>query len=110
MWVKLGKKEKLIIAFIAMFLVIGAVLLTTVLSYSNMEDLLVEQLTQTQLTSTKHAANKLESVVMQARDELIALSKFPVISAVSSGKCRIAGLAQKIDKNAVIPMDGTGTN
>jgi len=79
-------------------IVIGGVILTNFISFSNIEKTIIEQVKENQFTKTKHAANQIESHVLQVKDELVTLSKFPVIGELNSENCEddITDIHEKI--------------
>lgn len=67
--------------------IIGIVILTNFLSFSNIEKLIVNQLNENQLTETEFAANQIENHILQVKDELVTLSKFPVMETLDINEC-----------------------
>ncbi|MDP7180590.1 MAG: DUF835 domain-containing protein [Candidatus Woesearchaeota archaeon] len=72
------KSNRLLIIILLSLVIIGAAIITNLLSFSNIEDLIIEQLKETQQIETEHAASQIESHILQIKDELITLSKFPI--------------------------------
>lgn len=68
-------------------IIIGAVILINLLSFSNIDELIVNQLKENQLIKTKNVANQIEDHILQVRDELITLTKFPAIETLDVSKC-----------------------
>lgn len=87
MWEKIVKSNKLLIIILVSLLIIGAVILANFLSFSNIEDLIISQLKDNQLTETEHAASQIETHIMQVKDELVTLSKFPLMEALDISDC-----------------------
>jgi len=67
--------------------IIGAVILTNLISFSKIGDLIIFQLKENQLIETEFAANQIENHILQVKDELITLSKFPVMETLDIDKC-----------------------
>jgi hypothetical protein len=93
--------------------IIGLVILTNFFSFSNIEKIIINQLKENQLMKTEHAASQLESHILQVKDELITLSKFPVMENLDinqcSGNMRIIheSIEGKIDSLLRVEKDGS---
>ena len=87
MWVKLVKGNKFISILLVSLILIGIVILTNYFSFSNIKDLIESQMKENQMTNTKHAAIQIESHILQVKDELVTLSKFPTIDKIGANKC-----------------------
>ncbi len=70
-----------------MLVIIGVVVFTNVLSFRNIESVLINQLKENQLTQTEFAASQIEDYVLQVKNELITLSKFPDIDSFNMNEC-----------------------
>lgn len=88
MGVKLVKSNRLLIVILISSLIMGAVILTNLISFSNIEKIIIEQLKDNQLTETEYAAAQIESHIIQVKDELVTLSKFPVMESLDINKCQ----------------------
>ena len=84
---KIGKNRKLFIVMIISFGIIAAVIASNFLSFSNVEDILVEQLQENQLIKTQHATNQIESHVAELSEELVTFSKFPSMETLDIQQC-----------------------
>ncbi|MBR9699340.1 DUF835 domain-containing protein [Candidatus Woesearchaeota archaeon] len=75
-----------LIAFISL-VVIGVVILTNFISFSNIERVITDQIKENQLTETEHAAGRMENHIIQVKDELVTLSKFPLTDSSARSEC-----------------------
>ena len=81
------KSNKLIVVILVSLIIIGIVILTDFISFLNIQKIIVNQLKENQLIETEHAANQIEDHVLRVKDELITLSKFPIIEALDLSQC-----------------------
>lgn len=81
------KSNKLLLILMVSLVIIGAVILTNLISFSKIGDLIIFQLKENQLIETEFAANQIENHILQVKDELITLSKFPVMETLDIDKC-----------------------
>lgn len=81
------KTKKLLIIAIVALLLIATIISINILSFYDLERVVIEQLKDNQLTETEYAANQIEDHILQVRDELITLSKFPEINSLDINKC-----------------------
>ena len=81
------KINKLLLILLISLIIIATIILTNLLSFSNIEEVLINQVKENQLTGTDFAASQIEDHVLQVRDELVTLSKFPEISNLDINKC-----------------------
>ncbi len=84
---KLVKSNKFLVLVLVLLFLIGIVILANVLSFSNIEKVIINQLKETQLIETEYAANNIENHILQVKDELIALSKFPIMESLDINEC-----------------------
>jgi len=84
---KLVKNNKLFIIILISLLIIGIIIFTNFLSFSNVEKLIIEQLIDKQSLETKHAAHLIETHITQVKDELVTLSKFPLMDNLDINQC-----------------------
>lgn len=87
MGVKIVKSNRLLVITLISSILIGAVILTNLISFSNIERIIINQLKDNQLIETEYAVNQIETHVMRVEDELVTLSKFPVIETLGLDKC-----------------------
>jgi DNA-binding MarR family transcriptional regulator len=87
MGVKLVKENKLLAVILISFVVIGAVILTNFFSFSIIESTVINQLKDKQQIETEYSASQIENHIYQVRDELTALSKFPIMENLDVNKC-----------------------
>jgi hypothetical protein len=109
---KIVKSNKLLIVILVALIIIGVIILTNLISFSNIEDVIVDQIKHNQMTETEHAAKRLESHIIQVKDELLTLSKFPPMENIDvnecSGNMRIIheGIEGRIDSLIRVDKDG----
>ncbi|MBC8500195.1 MAG: cache domain-containing protein, partial [DPANN group archaeon] len=81
------KSNRLLMMLLVSLIIIGVVILINVISFSNIEEIVINQLKENQLTETGFAAKQIEDHILQVRDELVTLSKFPDIETLDINKC-----------------------
>ncbi len=81
------KSNKLLVILLVSLFILGIFLLVNLLSFLKIERLTIDQLKENQLINTGHASNQIESHVLQVKDELVTLSKFPVMGTLDLSKC-----------------------
>ena len=81
------KSNKLLIMILVSLVIIGGVTFANFLSFSNIEKIIINQLKENQRIETEHAANQIESHILQVKDELVTLSKFPAMDSLDINKC-----------------------
>ena len=81
------KSNKLVIIILISLVIIGGIILINFLSFSRIDILIINQLRENQLIETEYAASQIESHIRQIKDELITISKFPVIETLNINKC-----------------------
>ncbi len=93
------KSNRLLVVLLISLVIIGIMILTNFLSFSNIERLSINQLKENQLIKTEQAAFQIESHVLQVRDELVTLSKFPIMETLDVNKCKgdIKDVHEKIE-------------
>jgi len=87
MTVKSVKSNKLLYVMLFSLVVIGLVILTNYLSFLDSENLLIEQLKREQSTETEFAATRIEIHILQVKDELVTLTKFPIMDSLDINTC-----------------------
>ena len=81
------KSNKLLIMILVSLVIIGGVTFANFLSFSNIEKIIINQLKENQRIETEHAANQIESHILQVKDELVTLSKFPAMDSLDINRC-----------------------
>lgn len=87
MGVKLVKGNKRLIFLLVSLIIIGVVMLTNFLSFSSVETTVINQFKEKQQIETEYAASQIENHIYQVRDELTALSRFPIMETVDINEC-----------------------
>ena len=85
--VKILKSNKLLLIVLISLVIIGSIILVNYLSFSDIEEVITNQLKENQLIKTEHIASQTENHILQVKDELITLSKFPVMETLDITKC-----------------------
>lgn len=81
------KSNRLLLVILVSLIILGAVILTDFISFSNIQKTIVSQLRENQMTETEYAASQIETHIIQVKDELVTLSKFPVMESIDISKC-----------------------
>ncbi len=81
------KSNKLLLVVLIPLVILAIVILTDILSFANIEELIIDQLKDKQMTETEAAASQIESHVIRVKDELVTLSKFPLMEALNVNTC-----------------------
>lgn len=84
---KLVKGDKIQYLLLISLVIIGVIIFINFLSFSNIEKVIIDQLKENQLTQTESATAQIETHILQVKDELITLSKFPVMATLDINKC-----------------------
>ena len=106
------KDIKLIAIILISLLVIGIIVFTNFFSLYNTQNIIINQLIDHQVTKTEHAAHQIQSHVLRVRDDLVTLSKFPLMETLDINKCsgdmRIIheGIEGKIDSLLRVDKEG----
>lgn len=87
MWGKSVKSNKLLIMIIISLVIVGIIILINFFSFSRIDEIVTDQLRENQLIKTEYAANKIESHIKQVKDELITISKFPIVETPNINEC-----------------------
>ncbi len=109
---KLVKSNKLLLIMFVSLIIIGFLTLSNFLSFINIQKIIIEQLKENQLTEVEHAAGRMENHILEVKNELITLSKFPVMETLDinecSGNMRIVheNIVGKIDSILRVDKDG----
>lgn len=81
------KENRLLIIIISSLLLIAASIAINLASFSDIEQTILDELKENQLTKTSFASKQIENHLIQVRDELVTLSKFPEIENLEKGRC-----------------------
>lgn len=84
---KTMKSNQLLLLILISLVIIGLIILTNIISFSNIGELIIEQIKENQLTQTEFAANQIENHIIQVKDELVTLSKFPSMATLDINEC-----------------------
>src|SRR3989344_1858163 len=110
--VKIMKSNGLLVIILVSLILIGAVILIDLLSFSNVSGLMTEQLKDTQLINTEHTANLIETHILQVKDELVTLSKFPEMKSLDIKECsgEVRDVHEKVEGkiNSMLKVDTEG--
>ncbi len=85
---KIGKGKGFLFIALSGLFVVGIILLLNILSFSKIQDSLISQVIETQLVEVQRAASQIESHIIQVKDELLTLSKLPVLESLAIERCR----------------------
>ncbi|HIH38627.1 DUF835 domain-containing protein [Candidatus Woesearchaeota archaeon] len=85
---KIGKDTNLLILLLISLVLVGFMMFSNVVSFSHIQTFVVDQLRNNQLIETQHASGRIENHLLQAKDEMVTLSKFPEINGLSIEKCQ----------------------
>jgi len=113
MWEKTVKGNKLLFVILIFLIIVGGVIITNLISFSNVESIISNQLKENQLIETEHAANRIENHIIQVKDELVTLSKFPIMETLDVNECTgdmniiHKSVEGKIDSLLRVSADGT---
>ncbi|RME16504.1 MAG: DUF835 domain-containing protein [Bdellovibrio sp.] len=72
---------------LASLIVLGIIIFTNILSFANIENVIINQLMENQRLETEFAANSIENHIKQVKDELVTLSKFPLMESLDLNNC-----------------------
>ena len=110
---RIGKSTRILIGvFIALLLLAGATM-ANYSSFLKLRQVILGQVMDNQLIETTHVAAEIEDHVKQVRDELVTLTKFPIITALGGQNCgeglvQVHGkLSGKLDSLLRIDRNGT---
>lgn len=92
---------------LGMLLLVAGVIITTFISFQSVEQLTIEQLIETKATETMLAATQIESHILKVKEELITLSKSPVLTSSLDGQSCALEL-QKKGSNPLFVTDVAG--
>jgi len=85
--VKIFKNNRTLVLMLIPLVIIAAIISSNILSFINIEKVITNQVKDTQLIETKFAANNIENHIIQVKDELTTLSKFPLMETLDINKC-----------------------
>lgn len=98
-----SKDYRMLIVVLISLILVGAVILANLLSFSNIQNLITNQLKKNQMTETDHAANQMESHILRVKEELVTLSKFPITDTPDAKQC--SGDIKNIHESVEVKMD-----
>ena len=81
------KPNRMFVIVLVALVIIAAVIIVNVISFSGIKSLLIDQIKEKQLIETRHAANQIEEHITQVKDELVTLTKFPILKSLDISKC-----------------------
>jgi len=81
------KDNKLILMVLISLVIVGFIISTNIISFVKIENLIINQLKDNQMTKTESAAIQIETHVLQVKDELVTLSKFPAMENININDC-----------------------
>jgi len=84
---KILKDNKLILVVLVSLVIVGVVIFTNIVSFSKIESVIISQLKDNQMTKTESAALQIENHVLQVKNELATLSKFPAMNSLNVNVC-----------------------
>jgi len=84
---KLGKDKKLLLILLFSLIIVGAVIFSNYISFLKVQDIITEQLQKAQRTETEHATGRIENHILETKDQLVTLSKFPEITSLDLSNC-----------------------
>ena len=87
MWEKILKVSILMPILIALLLFAGIVAYTNISSFSAIESNMLSNVMDDRITKTSYASSKIESHVMEVKDDLVKLSKFPITGNIDLNEC-----------------------
>jgi len=79
--------NKLVVVLVISLLLIGLVILSNILSFQKIEQLYTNQVVDGQIVETDHVANQVENHILRVKDELVTLSKFPIMDSINISQC-----------------------
>lgn len=84
---KLVKGNRVLVIILVSLIIVSTVILTNLLTFSNLETAIVDQLKEKQSIQTEYAANQIENHIRQVKEELTTLSKFPIMDSLDINEC-----------------------
>ncbi|MBI4454142.1 DUF835 domain-containing protein [Candidatus Woesearchaeota archaeon] len=94
--VKLGKTGKLLIVILVSLIILAIVISVNFLSFSNIGNLIINQIRGKQMIETEYVANQMETHILQVKNELVTLSKFPTMDNSYINKSNINKCSEDI--------------
>ncbi len=107
------KKHLRFLGVIALLFLILGVIAFSLISFSSIHAEFINQISRNQQIRTEYAATQIAGHVFRVRDELVTLSKFPVIESIGREQCsRGEGIVHLSSDGAIEPLlrvapDGT---
>ena len=90
------KENRLFAVVLVGLFIVAAIILANFLSFSNVEQVIIQQIQDTQRTENTRAAQEIESHIFQIQDELQALSRAQDLNLISSERCSPATIHERI--------------
>ena len=87
MGVKLVKENRVLTIVLVSLLIVGVIMLINFISFFSIESTFTNQLMDNQQVRAEHAASQIEGHVRQVKEELTALSKFPIMETLDINEC-----------------------
>ncbi len=79
--------KRLITLLLVSLMIIGLIIFSNYLSFRGVQDAMYNQLLSTHDSETRHLAEQMENHIIEVKNELVTLSKFPNIDALSTNNC-----------------------
>ena len=112
MSIRLVNNRKVLALLLLSAIIISAVIFTSFRSFLNIEKTAIDQLRDNQLTKTEYAASRIENHVLEVRNGLVTLSKFPIMSSLDVNQCNgnIKDIHEKIEleTDVLLRVDSEG--
>ena len=80
---KFIKGNLLLVLILISLIIIGIAIFTNFLTFINFEKVMIQQLIDTQSIKTESAANKIENHIVQVKNDLVTLTKFPLLKSLN---------------------------
>jgi len=84
---KFIKGNLLLVLILISLIIIGIAIFTNFLTFINFEKVMIQQLIDTQSIKTESAANKIENHIVQVKNDLVTLTKFPLLKSLNINNC-----------------------
>jgi len=84
---KFIKGNLLLVLILVSLIIIGIAIFTNFLTFMNFEKVMIQQLIDTQSIKTESAANKIENHIVQVKNDLVTLTKFPLLKSLDINSC-----------------------
>ncbi|MBR9691060.1 DUF835 domain-containing protein [Candidatus Woesearchaeota archaeon] len=91
------RDNKIVVLSLLSLIMIAVVISMNYVSFSKINDVMVDQLMEKQVIETEHSARRIEAHILQVKDELVTLTRFPNIESYDIEGCD--GSMALIDQN-----------